>query len=157
MNNTMKLEFLSISENEQFARTAVASFVSGLNPTLDELDDIKTAVSEAVTNSIVHGYPHAVGMVHIHCVIEEKLVKITVSDNGCGISDIALARTPLYTTVKTGERSGLGFTVMETFMDEVSVTSVPDEGTVVTMQKRIDHSSFTSTDTQKKNILSVCV
>lgn len=157
MNNSMKLEFISISENEQFARTAVASFVSQLNPTLDEIDDIKTAVSEAVTNAIVHGYPRVVGMVHIHCVLEDKLVKITVSDNGCGISDINLARTPLYTTVKTGERSGLGFTVMETFMDEISVTSVPNEGTVVTMLKRIDHTPCPSKDTQEKNIFSVCV
>ncbi len=140
MNNSMKLEFLSISKNEQFARTAVASFVSQLNPTLDELDDIKTAVSEAVTNAIVHAYPNVVGMVHMHCVLEDKLVKITVSDNGLGISDISLARTPLYTTVKTGERSGLGFTVMETFMDEISVTSEPHKGTVITMQKRIKNA-----------------
>ncbi len=157
MNNAMKLEFLSISENEQFARTAVASFVSQLNPTLDEIDDIKTAVSEAVTNAIVHGYPDAVGMVHIHCLLEEDTVKITISDNGCGILDVALARTPLYTSAKTGERSGLGFTVMETFMDEISVTSVPNEGTVVTMQKHIGNSSTSTIDVQEKNILSVCM
>lgn len=157
MNNAMKLEFISISENEQFARTAVASFVSQLNPTLDEIDDIKTAVSEAVTNAIVHGYPDAVGMVHIHCLLEEDMVKITVSDNGCGIRDVALARTPLYTSVNTGERSGLGFTVMETFMDDVSVSSVQGEGTVITMQKRIKAASSVSKDAQEKNIFSICV
>lgn len=154
MNNAMKLEFLSISENESFARAAVASFVSQLNPTLDELDDIKTAVSEAVTNAVVHGYPDAVGMVHIHCTLESDIVKITISDNGHGIKDISLARTPLYTSVTTGERSGLGFTVMETFMDSVFVTSVPNEGTTVTMTKQIGNRYASKVDTSE-NILSV--
>lgn len=154
MKNSMKLEFLSISENEQFARTAVASFVSQLNPTLDELDDIRTAVSEAVTNAIVHGYPDAVGMVHIHCLLEEDTVKITISDNGCGILDVALARTPLYTSAKTGERSGLGFTVMETFMDSISVTSVPNEGTVITMQKKVGTQIDTDLGAQGEPLFS---
>lgn len=154
MKNSMKLEFLSISENEQFARTTVASFVSQLNPTLDELDDIRTAVSEAVTNAVVHGYPDAVGLVHIHCLLEDNLVKITVSDNGRGISDISLARTPLYTSVTTGERSGLGFTVMETFMDEILVTSVPGEGTVITMQKKVGRQIDTDPNAQGEPLFS---
>lgn len=137
MNNSMKLEFLSVSENEGFARAAVSAFVSQLNPTLDELDDIKTAVSEAVTNAIVHGYGQATGTVHITCVLSENNATISISDKGCGIENIALARTPLYTGSDTGERSGLGFTVMETFMDSVEVSSVIGEGTTVTMQKKV--------------------
>lgn len=137
MNNSMHLEFLSISENESFARAAVAAFVSQLDPALDELDDIKTAVSEAVTNAIVHGYGDAVGTVHIRCILSGDVATITVSDKGCGIENVQLARTPLYTSIKSGERSGLGFTVMETFMDSVEVLSTPGEGTVVTMWKRI--------------------
>ena len=156
MTNSMKLEFLSVSENEQFARTAVASFISSLNPTLDELDDVKTAVSEAVTNAIVHAYPGVVGMVHIHCVAEAHLVKIIVSDKGRGISDISLARTPLYTSSESDERSGLGFTVMETFMDSVSVTSEWGEGTIVTMTKHIGNSVPAKADASE-NILSVCL
>jgi len=137
MNNSMKLEFLSISENESFARAAVSAFVSQLNPTLDVLDDIKTAVSEAVTNAIVHGYQTQVGMVHITCTLKENNAIISIADTGRGIEDIALARTPLYTGAEDGERSGLGFTVMETFMDTVDVVSTPGKGTVVTMKKRI--------------------
>ena len=137
MNNSMKLEFLGISENESFARAAVSAFVSQLNPTLDELDDIKTAVSEAVTNAIVHGYQAEVGMVHITCTLNENNAIISVADNGRGIEDITLARTPLYTGAEDGERSGLGFTVMETFMDTVEVVSTPGKGTTVTMRKQI--------------------
>lgn len=137
MNNEMKLEFLSVSQNEGFARCAVASFVSQLNPTLDELDDIKTAVSEAVTNAIVHAYPGTLGTVHISCSIEENNISITVKDTGCGIENIDIARTPLYTGSKDGERSGLGFTVMETFMDSIEVLSMPKRGTIVTMYKKI--------------------
>ena len=137
MNNSMKLEFLSISENEGFARAAVAAFVSQLNPTLDELDDIKTAVSEAVTNAIVHGYAGGLGTVHITCVLNENNTTISVADMGRGIENIDLARTPLYTSAEGGERSGLGFTVMETFMDSIEVLSTPGKGTVVTMQKKV--------------------
>lgn len=137
MNNEMKLEFLSVSQNEGFARCAVASFISQLNPTLDELDDIKTAVSEAVTNAIVHAYPDTLGTVHISCSIEENNISITVKDTGCGIENIDMARTPLYTGSKDGERSGLGFTVMETFMDSIEVLSMPKRGTIVTMYKKI--------------------
>ena len=137
MNNNMKLEFLGISENESFARSAVAAFVSRMNPTLDELDDIKTAVSEAVTNAIVHGYSKGTGTVRIVCIINENDVTILISDEGRGIEDIPLARTPLYTEDKTGERSGLGFTVMETFMDKVEVISSLGKGTTVKMTKSV--------------------
>lgn len=139
MNNSMKLEFLSISENESFARTAIAAYVSQLNPTLDELDDIKTAVSEAVTNAIVHGYKHTTGTIQINCILSNNQTIISVSDTGCGIENISRARTPLYTSAEDNERSGLGFTVMETFMDSVDVISSPGKGTVVTMKKRIGY------------------
>ncbi len=138
--NSMKLEFLSVSENEGFARAAVSAFISQLNPTLDEIDDIKTAVSEAVTNAIVHGYQNTSGMVHITCTLENGNATICVLDHGCGIENISLARTPLYTGSKTGERSGLGFTVMETFMDSVTVSSELGKGTTVTMCKKIGFS-----------------
>lgn len=145
MNNSMHLEFLSISENESFARIAVAGFVSQLDPSLDELDDIKTAVSEAVTNAIVHGYGNVVGTVHISCVLSGNTATITVSDKGQGIENVPLARTPLYTNAKdNSERSGLGFTIMETFMDSVEVLSAPGEGTVVTMWKRIASAQETA-------------
>lgn len=137
MNNSMHLEFLSLSENESFARAAVGAFVSQLDPTIDEINDVKTAVSEAVTNAIVHGYGNVVGTIHISCVLSGNIVTITVSDNGRGIEDVSLARTPLYTGAKESERSGLGFTVMETFMDSLEVLSTPGEGTIVTMWKRV--------------------
>ena len=137
MNNTMKLEFLSLSENERFARSSVAAFVSQLNPTLDEIEDIKAAVSEAVTNAVVHGYQNTTGTIYITCTLKDLTATITVRDTGCGIEDINLARTPLYTGLKYSERSGLGFTVMETFMDEIDVVSAPDKGTCVTLVKTI--------------------
>ncbi len=144
MNNSMKLEFLSMSENESFARAAIAAFVSQMDPTLGELEDIKTAVSEAVTNAIVHGYSHQMGFVRIACSYACGTVVISVSDSGCGIKDIALARTPLYTDKKTEERSGLGFTVMETFMDSVDVESTPNVGTTVIMRKKIKETESLS-------------
>ena len=137
MNNSMKLEFLSISENERFARSAVAAFVSQLNPTLDEIEDIKAAVSEAVTNAIVHGYRQITGTIYITCDLMENTATITIRDMGCGIENIDLARTPLYTSAADSERSGLGFTVMETFMDEIDIKSAPDSGTTVTLIKKI--------------------
>ncbi len=137
MNNSMKMEFLSISENESFARSAVAAFVAQLNPTLDDIEDIKAAVSEAVTNAVVHGYSDAMGIIYITCDLKENSAAITVRDTGCGIEDISLARTPLYTGLKDSERSGLGFTVMETFMDEIDVVSTPGKGTTVTLIKKI--------------------
>ena len=137
MNNSMKMEFLSLSQNEKFARTAVASFVAQLNPTLDEIEDIKASVSEAVTNAIVHAYADCVGIVYITCNLKDNEATITIKDTGCGIEDISLARTPLYTSTQNSERSGLGFTVMETFTDEIDVTSAPGEGTTITLTKRI--------------------
>jgi stage II sporulation protein AB (anti-sigma F factor) len=144
MNNNMKLEFLAISDNEKFARTAVAAFVTQLNPTLDEIEDVKAAVSEAVTNSIIHGYKDISGNVYITCTLRENEVEIVISDKGCGIENIELARTPLYTGSKDSERSGLGFTVMETFMDAITVESAPDKGTTVTLVKKINSPSPSS-------------
>ncbi len=137
MNNSMKLEILSISQNEKFARTTVAAFVSQLNPTLDEIEDIKASVSEAVTNAVVHAYKNEIGKIYITCTLKDCQALITISDTGCGIEDIALARTPLYTGAKDSERSGLGFTVMETFMDDIDVKSEAGKGTTITMIKKI--------------------
>lgn len=144
MNNNMKLEFTAISENEKFARTTVAAFITQLNPTLDEIEDIKAAVSEAVTNSIIHGYKDTRGNVYITCTLRESEVEIVISDTGCGIENIELARTPLYTGTEDSERSGLGFTVMETFMDTVTVESTLGKGTTVTLIKKIGTHSPSS-------------
>ena len=133
----MKTEFLSLSENESFARCVVSAFISQLNPTLEEIEDIKTAVSEAVTNIVVHAYGDDTGMVYILCELTDDTATITIKDTGCGIEDIKLARTPLYTASKDTERSGLGFTVMETFMDTLNVISEKGTGTTVTMTKKI--------------------
>lgn len=136
-NNKMKIQFLNKSANEGFARVSVAAFVTQLDVTVEQLADIKTAVSEAVTNSIVHGYEGLVGYVTLECELENDTVHITVSDCGRGISDIELARKPLYTSRPELERSGMGFTVMETFMDTVEVSSSLGLGTVVKMSKRL--------------------
>ena len=134
--NEMYLEFPSHSCNEAFARSTAAAFLIPLDPTMEELSDIKTAVSEAVTNSIVHGYPDSVGQIRMHCLIENRTITITVEDQGIGIEDILQARTPMFTT--GGEqRSGMGFTIMERFMDSLSVTSAPGKGTAVVMQKTL--------------------
>ena len=117
-DNEMKLEFLSRSNNEAFARITVAAFVSQLDPTIEELADIKTAVSEAVTNSIIHGYEDSEGIVKVTSRIFKNNIEIEVSDTGKGIEDVELARKPLYTTKANLERSGMGFTIMESFMDE---------------------------------------
>ena len=133
--NYMKLEFLSKSNNESFARVVVAAFASQLDPTIEELSDIKTAVSEAVTNAIIHGYEYNEGIVIIESIIEENKVEIIVRDNGKGIEDINKAMEPFYTSKPELERSGMGFTVMETFMDELSVESHMGSGTIVRMSK----------------------
>lgn len=135
--NEMKLEFLSKSNNEAFARISVAAFASQLDPTIEEMADIKTAVSEAVTNSIVHGYENMNGMVKIICKIFANCIEIEISDTGKGIENVEMARKPLYTSKPNLERSGMGFTIMESFMDEVSVESVFGLGTKVTMKKFI--------------------
>lgn len=135
--NEMKLEFLSRSINEGFARTAVAAFAAQLDPTLEEIGDIKTAVSEAVTNCIVHAYPEELGKIWIRArILEGGILEITVRDRGRGMEDVAQARAPLFTTGGV-ERSGMGFTIMESFMDTLKVRSRPDAGTVLTMNRRI--------------------
>lgn len=136
-DNSMKLDFLSKSTNESFARVAVASFVSQLDPTIEELSDIKTAISEAVTNAIVHGYENKVGLITIHVHIIDREVTIQIKDRGNGIEDVKKAREALYTTKPDMERSGMGFTIMESFMDKLSVRSVLGKGTTVTMKKTI--------------------
>jgi len=137
ISNYITLEFLSRSTNEGFARTAVACFAAQMDPTLNELEDIKTAVSEAVTNAIVHAYPVSLGKVTVKAAVcEGNLLEITVKDRGRGIQDIDKARQPMYTTGGE-ERSGMGFTIMESFMDRVSVRSVLGKGTTVVMRKKL--------------------
>lgn len=134
--NYMKLEFLSKSSNEAFARVVVAAFASQLDPTIEEISDIKTAVSEAVTNAIIHGYEDSEGIVKIKSKINNDEIEIIVEDNGKGIEDIKIAMEPFYTSRPELERSGMGFTVMETFMDSLEVTSQVGKGTVVKMKKK---------------------
>jgi len=135
--NQMVLEFPSRSVNEGFARSAVACFAAQLDPNLDELGDIKTAVSEAVTNCIVHGYRNEIGLITIRCrILEDGVLDIVIKDKGCGIEDVNQARKPMYTT-GGDERSGMGFTIMESFMHSLSVTSKPGKGTTVHMRRRI--------------------
>ena len=136
-DNEMKLEFLSKSSNETFARIAVAAFASQLDPTIEEIADIKTAVSEAVTNSIIHGYENREGIVKVHCKIKDNSIIIEISDTGNGIEDVNIAKEPLYTSKPNLERSGMGFTIMQSFMDELNVESVLNLGTKVTMKKEI--------------------
>ena len=135
--NEMMSEFDSRSCNESFARVAVAAFMTQLNPTLEEVADVKTALSEAVTNAIVHGYENEVKKVTVSCSISGQVLTLTVSDKGVGIADIAKAMEPLFTTKPDTERSGMGFAFMEAFMDDVQVESTVGEGTAVTMKKRI--------------------
>ena len=136
-DNQVTLEFPSISRNEAFARGAAAVFAAQLDPTLDELGDIKTAVSEAVTNCIVHAYPDSIGTVTMRLrTLEGGILEIMVRDRGCGIEDIERARTPMYTTGGDG-RSGMGFTIMESFMTQMRVTSAPGKGTTVYLRRKI--------------------
>lgn len=137
LNNKMKLEFISKSSNEAFARLTVAAFVSQLDPTIEELADIKTAVSEAVTNCIIHGYDKKQGIVKIIAKLKDDEVIIEISDNGKGIENIDIAKEPLYTTKPNLERSGMGFTIMESFMDKLEIESIVGLGTKVTMTKKI--------------------
>lgn len=135
--NEVLLEFPSRSSNEGFARAAVACFAAQMDPTLNELEDIKTAVSEAVTNAIVHAYPDAIGKVAVRArICPGNVLELTVKDHGRGIADVEKAREPLYTTGGE-ERSGMGFTIMESFMDRLTVKSTPGRGTTVTMRRRI--------------------
>lgn len=135
--NSMKLRIPSKSSNESFARVAVAAFAAQLDPTCDELADVKTAVSEAVTNCIVHAYKNKIGEIYIYArILTDRRFIVKIIDKGCGIEDIDKAMEPMYTTSTSGERSGLGFTVMQNFMDKVRVTSKTGSGTTVTMEKR---------------------
>ncbi len=134
--NEMRLKFLSRSENEVFARNAVAAFALPLNPSLAEISDVKTAVSEAVTNCIVHGYAKGEGWIEIACKTEDGCLFVEIADEGRGIENVEEALTPFYTTLAEEERSGMGFTIMQTFMDGFSVHSVPGGGTVVKMSKK---------------------
>ncbi|NLM74952.1 MAG: anti-sigma F factor [Clostridiaceae bacterium] len=135
--NKMKIEFWSISANESFARVVAASFAAQLNPSINILADIRTAVSEAVTNAILHGYPDEQGIVQMECTLYPEHIEIVIQDFGKGIDDIEKARIPLYTSRPELERSGMGFTVMETFMDSLEVQSEPNKGTKVIMTKRL--------------------
>ena len=135
--NQVTLEFPSRSSNESFARTAAACFAAQLDPTFEEINDIKTAVSEAVTNSIVHGYPDRIGKIVLRLrILEENILEILVRDKGVGIADVSQARTPMFTT-GSEERAGMGFTIMESFMDSLKVRSAPGKGTCVTMRLKI--------------------
>ena len=136
-NNEMHLTVPSLSQNEGFARVVVGAFAAQLNPTLEELVDIKTAVSEAVTNAIIHGYEGSFGLVEIIARLQDDTLEITVSDKGKGIEDIETALQPFYTSKPDADRSGMGFTVMETFMDDLHVDSAEGKGTVVCMRKKI--------------------
>ncbi|WP_043932889.1 anti-sigma F factor [Bacillus sp. EB01] len=143
MRNEMNLQFRALSQNESFARVTVAAFISQLDPTMDQLTEIKTVVSEAVTNAIIHGYENdPEGIVHIHVAIEGELVDIVIKDTGNGIADIDEARQPLFTTKPDLERSGMGFTIMENFMDEVEVLSEQGSGTEVRLRKNLSRSKM---------------
>lgn len=142
MLNQVKITFASRSVNEGFARAALAAFLVQLDPTVPQLADLKTAVSEAVTNCIVHAYPGAIGPITMTAgLYEGGLVRITISDRGVGIEDVAQAMEPMYTTGDPSERAGLGFAVMQSFMDKIRVSSTPGRGTRVTLTKRLDTRS----------------
>ena len=145
--NEMKLIFDAVSQNESFARTAAASFIARLDPGIDEIADIRTAISEAVTNSIVHAYRNTTGKVYMTIrLLEDRMVYICIKDKGCGIEDIPKAMTPLYTSAADEERAGLGFAVMESFTDFLKVKSKPGNGTSVIMKKQL-----ASRDTEGKD------
>ena len=136
-DNYMILEFPSRSSNEAFARSAVSCFAAQLDPTLEELGDIRTAVSEAVTNAIVHGYPDELGVITLRCrILKDNVLDIVVKDRGVGIPDISKARTPMFTT-GGADRSGMGFTIMESFMTELDITSELGKGTTVHMRRKL--------------------
>jgi len=137
-NNYVYIKIPSLSTNESFARSAVAAFCANLNPTIEEISDIKTAVSEAVTNAIIHGYDNKLGDIVIECRIKGQVVEIIIEDFGCGIPNVDKAREPLFTSKPELERSGMGFTVMETFMDELVVLSEKDIGTKIVLRKKIN-------------------
>ena len=139
--NEMELVFDSLSENEGFARVAVAAFMTQMNPILEEVSDVKTAVSEAVTNSIIHGYEKEKGKIRIYCCVSRRELYLEVEDYGIGIEDVQRAMEPLYTSKPEQDRSGMGFAFMEAFMDKVEVESIPGEGTIVKMKKTTGDSN----------------
>lgn len=136
MRNEIKMEFDAVSANEAFARVAVAALLTPFNPTLEEVADVKTAVSEAVTNAVIHAYDEEGGKVALRCILEDSKIHIEIEDYGKGIENIRQAMEPLFTTKPELDRSGMGFSFMEAFMDELDVTSRPGEGTLVTMEKK---------------------
>lgn len=137
--NEMTVSFTARSENESFARMTIAAFAAQLDPTLEQLSDIKTAVSEAVTNAIIHGYDSDMrGIVTMTATVDKEMLYITINDDGAGIEDVELAREPLFTSKPELERSGMGFTIMESFMDRCEVISEPGKGTMVVMAKRVE-------------------
>ncbi|MFD2445921.1 anti-sigma F factor [Bacillus sp. CGMCC 1.16607] len=143
MKNEMKLQFSALSQNESFARVTVAAFVAQLDPTMDELTEIKTVISEAVTNSIIHGYENdPEGLVYINVTINDGFIDMTIKDEGMGINDVEEAMQPLFTTKPDLERSGMGFTIMENFMDEVEVFSQPGRGTEIRLRKHLLNSKM---------------
>ena len=148
--NEMRIDFPSLSYNEAFARMVISGFVLPLDPTVEELADIKTAVSEAVTNAIVHGYPERRGTVRIHAFIyDDNNLRIDVIDNGRGIEDVEQARKPFYSTLSNEERSGMGFTIIESFMDEIDVISQIGKGTTIRMSKRLGEGDMSLRDVRE--------
>ena len=141
LKNEMKLEFLSKSANEAFARIAIAAFFCQLDPTIEELADLKTSISEAVTNCIIHAYPNKDGIIKIKGKLYDDEIEIEISDNGIGIENIEEAKEPLYTTKSNLERSGMGFTIMESFMDSFKVESIVGLGTKISMSKKVKKES----------------
>jgi stage II sporulation protein AB (anti-sigma F factor) len=140
VKNEMNLQFSALSQNESFARVTVAAFIAQLDPNMDELTEIKTVVSEAVTNAIIHGYENDPnGIVYIQVIIEDSLIDLSIKDVGLGIVDVEEARQPLFTTKPDLERSGMGFTIMENFMDEVEVHTQPGRGTEVRLRKHLQN------------------
>ncbi|MGP7816131.1 anti-sigma F factor [Niallia sp. 01092] len=145
MKNEMHLQFSAISQNESFARVTVAAFITQLDPTMDELTEIKTVVSEAVTNSIIHGYENDPnGIVYISVILNDSYADLIIRDDGKGILDVEEARQPLFTTKPELERSGMGFTIMENFMDEIEVQSSPENGTEIRLRKHLIKSKMLS-------------
>lgn len=144
MENEMKLEFNALSTNEGFARVAVAAFVAVLNPTIEEISDIKTAVSEAVTNAIIHGYEGREGKIWIYCKLEGELLHISITDQGKGIEDVKQAMEPCFTTKPELDRSGMGFAFMEAFMDDLDIETALGKGTTIHMKKKIGYEPWIS-------------
>lgn len=144
MENKMKLEFEALPENEGFARIAVAAFITPLNPTMEEISDVKTAVSEAVTNAVIHAYEEKGGTITIRCALEDGLLHMEIEDYGKGIANVKEAMEPLFTTRPDLERSGMGFSFMEAFMDGLEVESAPEKGTRVIMEKKLGNAPWIS-------------